>query len=256
MTDLKFQKRSVFGWGPTAAGTAHPTSGLVVHFDGSNQNLKGKTHAACIAYWKNTRKFHMGPERGWVDIGYSFAVCPHGYALEGRGVNRQQAAQPGGNSTWYSVTFMSGPAENPTDEQIEAFRALRSWLRDGYKVGAAVTYHGKFVSTDCPGSILKAMVVNGSILTGKISVKDPKPSTTRAPGFPGRDMAQPPIIAGDDVRQWQRQMKARGWVILVDGSYGADSEEVCRRFQKEKDLKVDGVVGPKTWEKSWSSPVN
>jgi hypothetical protein len=256
VTDLKLQKRSVFGWGATAAATAHPTSGLVVHFDGNNQNLKGKTHAACIAYWKSTRKFHMGPERGWLDIGYSFAVCPHGYALEGRGVNRQQAAQPGGNSTWYSVTFMSGPAEKPTDEQIAAFRALRSWLRDGYKAGAAVTYHGKFISTDCPGSILKAMVLNGSILTGKISVKDPKPSTSRAPGFPGRDISQPPVMTGSDVKKWQAQMEARGWDILVDGKYGAASEEVCRRFQKEKGLKVDGVVGPTTWEKSWSSPVN
>lgn len=255
MTDLKFQKRSVFGWGSSAAGTAHPTSGIAVHFDGYNQNLKAKPHSACVAYWKKTRTFHTGPKRKWVDIGYSFAVCPHGYALEGRGVNRQQAAQPGGNSTYYSVTFMSGPAEKPTDEQIAVFRALRSWLRDGYKAGAAVTYHGKFISTDCPGPILKAMVLNGSILTGKISVKDPKPATSRAPGFPGRDLAYPPVISGADVRKWQTQMKARGWNILVDGQYGKGSEAVCSKFQKDKGLFVDGVVGPKTWEKSWSSPI-
>jgi hypothetical protein len=256
VTELKLQRRSVFGWGATSAASAHPTNGMVIHFDGFNQGLKSKPHSDCVSYWKDTRKFHMGSSRGWLDIGYSFAVCPHGYALEGRGVDHEQAAQPGGNRTWYSCTFMSGPAEHPTDEQIAAFRALRSWLRSEHGVGAAVSYHGKFINTDCPGTILKNMVLNGSILTGKISVKEPKPSTgSTAPGFPGRDITQPPVMVGADVKKWQSQMDARGWDILVDGKYGADSESVCRRFQKEKGLKVDGVVGPATWSKSWSAPL-
>jgi hypothetical protein len=98
--------------------------------------------------------------------------CPHGYVLEGRGWQRQQAAQPGGNSTWTSVTFMSGPSEKPTAAQIAAFRELRAWLR-GKGLAAAVSYHSRFSSTSCPGSILRGMVTSGSLIKGGTSA--PKP---------------------------------------------------------------------------------
>lgn len=163
---MKLEKRSVFGWGPTPAPYAPCTNGLVVHYDGSNQGLAGKSHSACRTYWKNTRAFHVNT-RGWLDIGYSFGVCPHGYVLEGRGWQRQQAAQPGGNSTWTSCTFMSGDAEKPTSAQITAFRELRAWLR-GKGLGAAVRGHRDFVSTSCPGSILYGMVKNGVLIAGEI----------------------------------------------------------------------------------------
>lgn len=181
---MKFQHRSAFGWPATAAGSANPRNGLVVHYDGNDQGLAKTTHAACEAYWKSTRLFHMGPKRGWLDIGYSFGVCPHGVVMEGRGLNHQQAAQPGGNSTWYSCTFMSGEHEKPTAAQVAAFRDLRSWLR-GKGVGAAVSYHGRFVSTSCPGPILRGMVTDGSLISGGPS---PAPTPSPAPAPPKDDM--------------------------------------------------------------------
>ncbi len=64
---MQLVKRSEFGWGASGASSAKPTKGLVVHYDGSRQNLAGKDHDECIAYWKRTRKFHVGPSRGWAD---------------------------------------------------------------------------------------------------------------------------------------------------------------------------------------------
>jgi putative peptidoglycan binding protein len=58
-----------------------------------------------------------------------------------------------------------------------------------------------------------------------------------------------------DVRTWQNQMSARGWTIGVDGIYGPQSESVCRSFQSEKGLSVDGLVGPNTWAATWTAPV-
>ncbi|WP_067483751.1 peptidoglycan recognition protein family protein [Actinomadura hibisca] len=170
---MKLENRSVFGWPPSAAAAAPCRDGLVVHYDGSNQGLAGKGHDACRTYWRNTRKFHMGPSRNWADIGYSFAVCPHGVVLEGRGFGRVQAAQPGGNNTWTSVTFMSGDAERPTAEQVAAFKELRAWLR-GKGVAGAVRGHRDFISTSCPGSILYGMVRDGS-LTGNPQEDDDMP---------------------------------------------------------------------------------
>lgn len=171
---MKLERRSVFGWPATAAGYASCANGLVVHYDGSNQGLAQKSHDSCRAYWKNTRKFHMGPERGWLDIGYSFGVCPHGIVLEGRGWQRQQAAQPGGNSTWTSCTFMTGDAETPTVQQIEAFRELRAWLR-GKGLAAAISYHGRFIDTSCPGAILRGMVTSGQLAGAPAPTPTPDP---------------------------------------------------------------------------------
>jgi hypothetical protein len=61
-----------------------------------------------------------------------------------------------------------------------------------------------------------------------------------------------------DVLVWQGQMRARGWDLGrggADGVYGPASEKACRAFQAEKQLGVDGKVGPKTWALAWSAPV-
>ncbi|KUP95414.1 N-acetylmuramoyl-L-alanine amidase [Thermobifida cellulosilytica] len=94
--------------------------------------------------------------------GNSFGACPHGYVFEGRGLYRSQAAQPGGNSTYYSVTLMSGPTDTITDAQINAVRQLREWLMEPEtSIGSTVKGHRDFISTSCPGDRLYRMVRDG-----------------------------------------------------------------------------------------------
>ncbi|WP_067470031.1 peptidoglycan-binding protein [Actinomadura macra] len=81
------------------------------------------------------------------------------------------------------------------------------------------------------------------------------PTPAAAPRWPGRYLTQPPTMLGDDVRTWQARMRARGWHLDVDGRYGPGSETVCRAFQAEKRLGVDGVVGPATWAAAWTAPL-
>lgn len=169
---MRLVLRDQFGWPHHPdVGTADCANGLVVHYDGNNQGLAGKPHSACVQYWKDTRRFHMGPKRGWRDIGYSFGVCPHGFVFEGRGWRYIQAAQPGGNATWTSVTFMTGDAEPPTASAISAFRDLRDYLRQK-GLSAAISKHKVFISTDCPGPILSKMVDQGALLRKQM----PKPT--------------------------------------------------------------------------------
>lgn len=73
-----------------------------------------------------------------------------------------------------------------------------------------------------------------------------------APAWPGRVLQLG--VQGQDVRMWQQQMKYRGWTIGVDGDFGPESDRVCRAFQAEKKLTVDGLVGPVTWRASWTMP--
>lgn len=58
-----------------------------------------------------------------------------------------------------------------------------------------------------------------------------------------------------DVRVWQQRMKDRGWSIGVDGQFGPQSDDVCRKFQKQVGVSADGLVGPTTWNKSWTAPI-
>src|SRR5690606_27877677 len=65
------------------------------------------------------------------------------------------------NDTWYSVTLMSGPGEDPTPAQIDAVRQLRQWLM-GKGVAGAVRGHRDFIPTSCPGDRLYRLVKNGT----------------------------------------------------------------------------------------------
>ena len=78
-----------------------------------------------------------------------------------------------------------------------------------------------------------------------------------APGAPppGPDAVLGRGSAGAAVRTWQQQMAARGWRIAVDGVFGPQSERVARRFQREKGLVADGLVGPQTWTAAWRRSV-
>ena len=95
--------------------------------------------------------------------GNSFMACAHGYVMEGRGLFRTQAAQPGGNTSHYSVTLATGASDPITDEQINAVRQLREWLMEPESsIAGTVLGHRDFVATSCPGDTAYGMVQDGT----------------------------------------------------------------------------------------------
>lgn len=102
------------------------------------------------------------------------------------------------------------------------------------------------------------------------STKAPAPRKTggKAPKFPlpkghwyGVESKNPKNHSGywakdrPGIKQWQSQMRKRGWRITADGYFGKNSRRVCKQFQKEKGLRVDGGVGIDTWKATWEAPV-
>ena len=212
----KYVSRKDLGWPTTSGGnSADPKSGLVIHYDSSNQNLAGKSHSACIDYWQWCRRFHTGT-RGWADVGYSLMGCAHGYVLEGRGPRREQAAQPGGNRTHYSITLATGPGDTITEDQINAVREARKWLMDDYGNAGTVLGHRDFISTSCPGDRAYQMVTDGTF--------------TQAPGAitEGSDLLG--LREGDGIPNPSEGVKAVQRLIVAAGfgkelaPYGVDGQ--------------------------------
>lgn len=214
----KYVSRSDLRWPSTSGGnTATPRSGLVIHYDSTNRSLASKSHSACIDYWKWCRQFHTGPGRGWADVGYSFMACAHGYVLEGRGIGREQAAQPGGNRTHYSVTLATGPTDTITDAQINAVRELRQWLMDDHHNAGTVLGHRDFIATSCPGDRAYAMVRDGTF------TQPPGAITEGAGSLLGLKEGDGllPGAAVEGVKAVQRLIVAAGFGDLL-GSTGVD----------------------------------
>lgn len=113
-------------------------------------------------------------------------------------------------------------------------------------------YHRMGVATDCPCDVRlnkRQEILNRAKGTAPM----PEPPTPFYPPFPGTNLVN--YTAGHGTSTWQQQMAKRGWYIQVDDQYGPQSESVCRQFQTEKGLDVDGIVGPVTWNAAWTAPV-
>lgn len=54
---------------------------------------------------------------------------------------------------------------------------------------------------------------------------------------------------GANVRKLQKALNAKVGPVLIDGSFGPKTLAAVRAFQAVEGLRVDGVVGPKTWAK-------
>ena len=110
----------------------------------------------------------------------------------------------------------------------------------------------------CLRRVRGADVIAGYGRPAYSSTSSPAPSkpASSAPPWPGRLLEnRSPMMHGADVLAWQRQMRARGWHLTADSYYGPASSSICRKFQRDKHLTVDGVVGPKTWAAAWTAPI-
>lgn len=65
-----------------------------------------------------------------------------------------------------------------------------------------------------------------------------------------------PVMSGDDVLQVQRRLQACGLTVTgePDGIFGPQTDTGVRAFQQSRGLRVDGIVGPRTWAALFKDP--
>lgn len=274
--------RKDLGW-PALAKNTNTDLGMIAHYDGSRGFLarwRRDGHAACIAYWRNTRAAHINGN-GWRDVGYAYFVCPDQKVFEGRGVDHIQAAElptagkrSNGNTRYVAVTFATGPGEMPEPGQIQAWHDLRDWLMSTQDLSAAVYGHQDFTYTDCPGDPIYVglktylTVRPGGVVLPPVVEEDPVATTlpTLSRGMESFDVLtlrallferflserfDPTLTAEQEDND--DYLRFYGW--LRDKKFTADLETDVIAYQKwrfpDQSNEWDGIIGPKTWAQLW-----
>uniref|UniRef100_UPI0013583BAA peptidoglycan recognition protein family protein n=1 Tax=Nocardiopsis sp. FR4 TaxID=2605985 RepID=UPI0013583BAA len=172
---MQFVTKAQWGGRPFEPnGDAPITSnrGVKVHYLGSLYELVQHSH--CAAKVRSVQNEHMDG-RGYADIGYSLMVCRHGYVFEGRGPNRQCAANGEGaglNRNHYAVLGMVGTEPgfwndlvyrdywnyNPTEAMKRGIRDAIAYLRYYGGAGSEILGHRDGYATACPGPALYDLV--------------------------------------------------------------------------------------------------
>jgi hypothetical protein len=139
----------------------------------------------CDDILRGVRSAHVNGE--FNDIAYNHAVCQHGYTYELRGFDHQSGANgyTDVNRAYYSIATMLGqgdaPAEFTPAMQRELRELIAEWQRRG--AGTAVTYHGFWTGSTCPGATVREWVKAGLW-------KLPKPTPEPDPKEPDMDMLE------------------------------------------------------------------
>lgn len=253
---MQLVSRDDLGWPASAAADWPTAKGVKVHYEGTHVAISD--HDGCWQEWRDIRASHLANKaEGYVDVAYNFAVCRHGFVFEGRGVRKKTGAN--GNQTLngdhYSVVAFLGDSGDtePTPEMIQGIKDAIAHLRAN-GAGNEIKGHRDGYATSCPGEPLYALVRGGNLEPGT-SVPGPSPSPAPTPNHPWPGLYARLGSAGDYVRTIQSRLRARGWTIGVDGSFGPQTDRVVRAFQADKNLGVDGVVGKNTWNALWNSPI-
>lgn len=137
--------------------------GVALHYPGSPGTIGTESEAQTAARLEGYRRQHVNGN-GWKDIAYNVAVDQRGNVWTLRGVSKQSGANgtTSANRSRGAILLLVGNSEAPSRAMIDGvLYAARLWdVR--YPGIRYMNPHGKFVSTSCPGSKVRALLNDGS----------------------------------------------------------------------------------------------
>ena len=135
--------------------------GVCVHWFGKPP--MAQLHTGCDDLLRAVQRAHMAPgglgaASGGNDIGYNFAVCPHGHVYALRGFHRSGAnGTRQSNRDYLAVVYMAGVGDPFTDPGKQMISELIAYLRER-GTGTQVVCHGDITGSTCPGPVITPWV--------------------------------------------------------------------------------------------------
>lgn len=251
---------------------------LILHVDAGN--------AASLYHWFN------GPSGG---VESHFHIPKVGQVEQYRDTDYEADANTEANPFAISVETQGYEFGVWNDHQLAEIKALILWANRVHGIplkvvdrwdGSGIGFHTQFPGrwdkrgASCPGPDRKrqfhevivpwlAEVAKGAQATKPKPTPATKPAARpTAPAFPlprghwygveSRDRRNHSGYHAKDrpgIKQWQAQMKKRGWRITVDGRFGPQSARVAAGLQRQVGITADGLVGIRTWTESFTAPI-
>jgi N-acetylmuramoyl-L-alanine amidase len=188
-----------------------------------HQDLVGKELVEAVRSW------HL--DRGFSDIGYHYLIDKNGTLLEGRNLEKTPAAQKGYNSNSIAIC-LDGLFEDQFNVlQFDTLRKISYEINEVYNYDMLFRGHCEVSNKTCP-----------VFDYGKVLSLDKIGHIT---GIKTEDIIRTLSLTskGNDVIALQRFLG-----IDADGMFGQDTYLAVRKFQKNNNLKPDGIVGLHTWD--------
>lgn len=209
-------------------------SGNLASISSSIRNHFGPTTIGTIGDRRHTYGDHLPDSRGIVTaIDVMFPVGTKASAVVNAAIGRSDLAYVIHNRTIWS--------------------ALRNWRPVRYTGPDPHTNHVHISSLHTQSADERHV---GLSFDGASSPSSPPaPVTSGFPAYPGYLMRYSPRHYDGNVKTWQARMAQRGWPITADGYFGPRTLSTVKKFQAEKKLGVDGVIGPRTWNAAWTARV-
>lgn len=149
---------------------------LTVHHTMGHQTFGEAETAAAV---RGIQAFHMGPERGWADIGYHFLIDGEGRVAEGRPANVLGAHAAEANSGNLGISLMGNfDVAQPSDSQMDSLERLAAYLALRYDIPVMKTGylegHNHHGDTTCPGRNLNARLaeIRSRVVQEEAKIRD------------------------------------------------------------------------------------
>jgi peptidoglycan hydrolase-like protein with peptidoglycan-binding domain len=97
---------------------------------------------------------------------------------------------------------------------------------------------GSTASTGTPGAVVTPQ---GTVVAPASVVSSPSGAHVRP------TLSLKAKSYGDDVADWQRYLVRDGFPVAVDKQFGKGTDAATRKWQSQRGLASDGIVGPKSW---------
>lgn len=206
---------------------------------GNNPKMIILHHAdVSVCSIEDIHKWHL--DNGWCGCGYHYFVRKDGTVYIGRDEKAVGAHCLNYNAVSIGICAEgSFTVETMSEVQYNALLELICSIYNKYSIGR-ICGHGELNSTDCPGMNFPLERIKEEVGGGIIKVS-----------YPGYLIEMNRSVKDENVRLIQRKLIDKGYSVGgfgADGYFGEGTLAAVKRFQGDKWLGVDGIVGENTWE--------